>query len=270
MQSAEAATQRMTRVRELDLEVREAGTGADALYLHPGRGFIGSEAFVDALSRHMRVVAPSHPGFGASALPDWMSTVEDLAYHYLDVIEALDLRDATLIGSSFGGWIAASIAIKRSPRIARVVLMDPVGLKVGGREDRDIVDIWGRTSQELLELGFHDPAKGRIDYASLPEATVLELSRNRESEAWFGWSPYMHDPKLKNRLHRIDRPTLVLWGASDRIVTPDYGRAYAAAIPGAELQTIAQAGHLPQVEQPEACAAAIREFIAATPAAPRS
>ena len=267
MPSAEAATQHIVTVRGLELELREAGAGETALYLHPGRGLFGSDAFIAALAGKMRVVAPSHPGFGGSALPDWMTTVEDLAYHYLDVLDSLDLRDVTLIGSSLGGWAAAAIAIKQSPRVARVVLIDPVGVKFGGRDDREIVDIWGKGLEELTRLSFHDPAKGFINYAELPEEDVLALSRARESEAWFGWSPYMHDPKLRNRLHRIDRPTLVLWGESDGIVKPAYGRAYAQAIPGAEFQTIAAAGHLPQIEQPEATAAAILEFIAATPAA---
>ncbi|CAN0470672.1 unnamed protein product [Phaeothamnion confervicola] len=141
-----------------------------------------------------------------------MTTVEDLAYHYLDVLDALDLRDVTLIGSSLGGWAAAAIAIKQSPRVARVVLIDPVGVKFGGHDDRDIVDIWGKGLEELTQLTFHDPAKGFINYAELPDEDVLVLSRARESAAWFGWSPYMHDPKLRSRLHRIDRPTLVLWG----------------------------------------------------------
>lgn len=262
--------QRIVEVRGLEQELRETGTGETALYLHPGRGLFGSDAFIDALARTMRVIAPSHPGFGRAALPDWMTTVEDLAYHYLDLLDALDLRDVTLIGSSLGGWVAAAIAIKQSPRVARVALIDPLGVKFGGRDEREIVDFWGKGLEELTRLSFHDPAKGFVNYAELPEEDVLALSRARESEAWFGWSPYMHDPKLRSRLHRIDKPTLVLWGASDGIVKPSYGRAYADAIPGAEFQTIAAAGHLPQIEQPEATAAAIFDFIAVTPAARRS
>lgn len=246
-------------------EILESGAGETIVYLHPGRGLIGSEAFIDALAARARVIAPSHPGFGASDLPDWMSSVDDLSYHYLDLFDALALEDVTLVGSSFGGWIAASIAIKPCPRVRRIVLVDPVGVKFGGREERDIVDIWAQKRADLEAMTFHDPALGRIDHASLSDDDLLALARNRESEAWFGWSPYMHDPKLVHRLHRVGAPTLVLWGASDRIVTPDYGRAYARAIPGARFEIIDNAGHLPQIERPEACATAVLDFIAATP-----
>lgn len=270
MPTAEAATHRFTDVRGVKQEIREYGDGPTILYLHPGRGVSGDETFLRALSQGARVIAPSHPGFGQSDLPDWMSTVEDLAYHYLDLMDALDLRDVTLVGSSFGGWLAAAVAIKPTTRIARLVLIDPVGVKFGSRDDRDIVDVWAQKKVDLDRLTFHDPEKAKIDYASLSDETLLELARNRESEAWFAWSPYMHDPKLRHRLHRVSAPSLVLWGASDQIVTPDYGRAYAAAIPGAEFQIIEAAGHLPQIEQPEACARATLDFMAATPVRSRS
>ncbi|MBX9760086.1 MAG: alpha/beta hydrolase [Beijerinckiaceae bacterium] len=255
---------RVAEVRGLAHEYFEAGSGAPILYLHPGRGLHGASPFLDGLAHHGRVIAPSHPGFGESQLPPWMTTVEDLAYHYLDFLDALDLRGVTLVGSSFGGWLAASLAIKPTTRIRRLVLIDPVGAKFGGRDDRDIVDIWARTRADLNTLTFHDPAKAAIDYAALSEEELNIHARNRESEALFGWSPYMHDPKLVRRLHRIIAPTLVLWGDSDGIVTPDYGRAYAAAIPGARFELVAAAGHLPHIEQPDACASAIVNFIEAT------
>ena len=77
------------------------------------------------------------------------------------------------------------------------------------------------------------------------------VARNREATARYAWSPYMHDPKLKGRLHRIRIPTLLLWGAADRILSEAYGRAYCAAIPGARFETIERAGHFPHLEQPE-------------------
>ena len=263
-----AATRRIADVRGLAQEIFETGSGEPVVYLHPGRGLHGAWPFLDALAPHARVIAPSHPGFGESELPRWMNSVEDLAYHYLDVLDALDLRGVTLVGSSFGGWIAAALAIKPTDRVARLVLLDPVGVKFGGRDDRDIVDIWARTRADLARLMFHDPAKGAIDYASISDDEAKIHARNRESEAWFGWSPYMHDPKLRHRLHRIAAPTLVLWGASDGIVSPDYGRAYAAAIPGARFELVPEAGHLPHIEKPGACAKAILNFIEATPPRP--
>ena len=261
MEITAAVNRRMLEVCGVEQEIFEAGTGAPVLFLHPGRGLGGSQPFIEALAQRARVVAPSHPGFGKTSLPRWMNTVEDLAYYYLDLMDALDLRDVTLVGSSFGGWIAAALAIKPTSRITRLALIDPVGAKFGGRDDRDIVDIWAQKRADLDAMMFHDPAKGRIDYASLPDDALLALARNRESEALFGWSPYMHDPKLIHRLHRVSAPTLVLWGASDRIVTPDYGRAFTAAIPGARFQLISEAGHFPHIEQPETCARHVGDLI---------
>jgi len=78
----------------------------------------------------------------------------------------------------------------------------------------------------------------------------------------YAGDPYMHDPALAGRLAAITVPTLVLWGEADRIATPGYGRAFAAAIPGARFEIVERAGHLPQLEQPEATFAAIDEFLA--------
>src|SRR4029077_1632801 len=111
-------------VRGGKIEVRKAGRGQPLVFLHPGMGLFGADSFLAALSNHFGVIAPSHPGFGLSELPDWMSTVDDLAYQYLDFLEEHDLRDVILVGSSFGGWIAAEIAVKSTDRIGCVVLVD--------------------------------------------------------------------------------------------------------------------------------------------------
>ena len=87
------------------------------------------------------------------------------------------------------------------------------------------------------------------------------MARSRESTGRYAWSPYMHDPKLKGRLHRIRIPTLVLWGAADRVAKVEYGRSYAAAIEGARFETIEGAGHFPHLEQPQAFARAVTDFI---------
>ncbi len=156
-----------------------------------------------------------------------------------------------MVGVSLGGWIAAEIAVKTTQRIGHLVLADALGIKVGDRETRDIADIFAMTEAQFLERAYSDPATAKRDYTKMDEADLVTIARNREATARFGWSPYMHDPKLKGRLHRIDVPTLVLWGASDRIATPEYGRAYAAAIPGARFELIERAGHFPHLEQPD-------------------
>jgi pimeloyl-ACP methyl ester carboxylesterase len=210
------------------------------------------------------VIAPSHPGFGRSELPSAMTTVDDLAYFYLDLMEALDLKDTVLAGISFGGWIAAEIAIKSTARVSHLVLADAVGIKLGDREHRDIVDIFATKQSEIDALAYHDPKVAAVDHAAIADDDAQIMFRNREATALYAWSPYMYDPKLAGRLHRIGVPTLVLWGASDRITSPDYGRAYGKLIAGARFELIEAAGHYPHLERPEAFAGKIADFVSPT------
>jgi pimeloyl-ACP methyl ester carboxylesterase len=206
----------------------------------------------------MRVIAPTHPGFGRSEAPKSFDTVDDLAYFYLDLLDLLDLRDAAVVGISLGGWIAAEIAIKSTARMSHLVLANPVGIKVGSREHRDIFAV---SEDDFLNITYHDPNAGKRDYKTMPDADVKVVARNREATARYAWSPYMHDPKLRGRLHRIGIPTLLLWGTYDRVLTEAYGRAYCAAIPGARFEPIERAGHFPHVEQPDKFAEKVFAFI---------
>src|SRR5439155_23066281 len=168
-----------------------------------------------------------------------LNPLDYLAYFYPDLVEALDLKEMVLVGVSHGGWIAAEIAVKSTARLSHLVLANAVGIKVGARDTRDIVDIFAITEPELNKLAYFDPKLAERDYKAMAEADVRIVARNREASARYGWSPYMHDPKLKGRLHRIRIPTLFLWGTADRILSEDYGRAYCARIPAARLRPIA-------------------------------
>jgi pimeloyl-ACP methyl ester carboxylesterase len=247
-------------VNGIKVEAIEKGRGRPLLFLHPGIGLDRNAPVIDKLAEHARVIAPSHPGFGNSEQPKSFTTIDDLAYFYLDLLDELDLRDTIVVGVSLGAWIAAEIAIKSTARLSRLVLANAVGIKVGARDTRDIVDIFAITEPELNKLAYFDPKIAERDYKAMAEADVRVIARNREASARYGWSPYMHDPKLKGRLHRIRIPTLFLWGAADRILTESYGRAYCAAIPGARFETIERAGHYPHIEQPDAIARAVVAF----------
>ena len=242
------------------IEAVERGHGRPILFLHPGIGIDPAAPVLAALSRGGRLVAPSHPGFGASQLPKGMTTVDDVSYFYLDLLEALDLRNTLVVGVGLGAWIAAEIAVKSSARLSHLVLASPVGIKAGTRETRDIVDIFALSEDELNKLSYFDPKIAARDYKAMPEAEVRVVARNREATARYGWSPYLHNPKLKNRLHRIRIPTLILWGTADRILGEDYLRAYGAAIPGARLERIERAGHYPHIERPEEFARKVLAF----------
>lgn len=260
---AAALAERLTTVdvRGVRLSLTHIGSGAPLLLLDSGMRFEPATMAIDLLAQSFEVMAPSHPGFGASEVSPDLNTVDDLSYFYLDLLEKLGLSDVTLVGVSFGAWIAASIAIKSTTRLSRLVLANPLGIKISGRETRDIGDIFAMTDAEFLSTVFKDAALGDRSYTAMPEAIIA--ARSREGLARFGWSPYMHDPKLRGRLHRIDLPTLVLRGDADSLTRPEYTGAFRNEIPGAVSGMIADAGHLPHIEQAEAFVAAVRAFAVA-------
>jgi pimeloyl-ACP methyl ester carboxylesterase len=245
----------------ITLQVLENGQGRPLLFLHPGEGLAPERPWLDLLSGKCRVIAPWHPGYGNSPLIDAVSSVDDLAYLYLDLAAELGLEDAVLVGACFGGWVAAEMMVRSTARFSHLILVDPLGIKIGGREERDIADMHALPRGEYLRLAWADPAKGEIDFTQLSEEELAAIVRGREAFALYGWKPYMHNPRLKRWLHRIDRPTLLLWGAEDRIVTPAYGEGWRQAIPGARLELIPNAGHFPHWEQPETFAERLSAFV---------
>jgi len=260
MNAVEQAPTSTMVVNAACIELIDRGRGRPILFLHPHIGLDPSAPVLAMLAEGGRLIAPSHPGFGHSERSAGITTVDDLAYFYLDLMDALDLRDTLVVGVSLGAWIAAAIAVKSTTRIERLVLGNPVGIKVGDRETRDILDIFAMQEGEFLDKAFADPIVGKRDYRAMTDDEVTVAARNREAAALYTWSPYMHDPKLKGRLHRIRIPTLVLWGTADRLVGEAYGRAFAAAMPDAKFETIAGAGHFQHLEQPKQFAARALAF----------
>jgi pimeloyl-ACP methyl ester carboxylesterase len=216
------------------------------------------------LAKDYSVLLPSHPGFGRSELPENFDSVGDLAYLYLDLLA--ELGPMHVAGMGFGGWIAAEMAVRCAHEILSLVLVDAVGIKAAGRETAEIADTFVMDPHRFLECSWHDPALGE-KHMTLPGLSTLDeedlaiLLRNRESAARFAWNPFMHDPKLYGRLHRVRTPTLVVWGQSDRVVGTEYGRAYAAAIPGARFETLEGAGHYPYLEKPERFVQMVAPFL---------
>lgn len=248
------------KAADIAIEVERRGHGSPILFLGGEDDLERQSAFAEALSRDHELIIPSPPGFGASERPDWIEDPTDIAFVYLDLIDALGLEGLTLVGCSLGGWIAAEMATIDGAAIERLVLVDPFGIKVGSATERDIQDIWMLPAEEVARLKWFDPAHGERDYKAMPEEALTVIARNSESFARFCWEPYMHNPKLRHRLRRIKCPTLFVWGEEDGIVTPDYGRAYAALVPGSEFVAIPKAGHLPHIEQPAAVLDAVSRF----------
>jgi len=240
------------------IEITETGQGQPILFLHPGIGLRGAEPFLKALGHAGHVIAPAHPGFHNSPAGDFASA-DDLSYLYLSLIEGLH-APALIVGGSLGGWIALEMAVKSTANIAGMVLVDSVGVRFGTRDTPDLVDLYANTRAELDARLYHDPKVAQIDYPSTPESELEVIARNREAEARFCWSPYLHNPRLRSRLHRANVPALVLWGESDTFAPAAYGQQLAKALPHAAFETVGKAGHFPHVEQPDALAARIARF----------
>lgn len=143
----------------VELEIHESGNGPPLLYLHAGGGFHPTHPAIPLLTEKRRVIAPSHPGFGGSSLPNWINSVDDIAHIYLELIQQLNLENIIIIGASIGGWIAAEIATKNTSRISHLVLVGPSGIKVGPRDELDIPDIFAMTPSELETKLFHNPER---------------------------------------------------------------------------------------------------------------
>jgi pimeloyl-ACP methyl ester carboxylesterase len=255
------ATAERLSVAGLDLEVVRRGSGRPVLLLHGFQTVDPRAPFLDLLGRHVEIVAPSYPGFGHSPRPADFETVYDLVHLGLAVIDALGHETITLVGLSFGGWLAAEIAVKCSHRLDRLVLVDALGIKISDRETQDICDVFNTHPQEVQRRSWHDPVRWAPDYNGMTDDEIVVRARNWESLSLFAWHPYMYNPQLKRWLRRIAVPSLILWGASDQIVKPSYGRAYSALIPGARFELIEAAGHHPEIEQPEAFVDRLVKFL---------
>lgn len=242
-------------------EVWTRGDGQPLLFLHPHIGIDPNGPFISQLARDFRVIVPSHPGFGRSEVADFMTTVDDLAYFYLDFLETLALENVVLTGASFGGWIAAEIAIKSTRRISHLIMADAVGVKLSAPETPDVVDIFTITQDAFNRLAYHRVNPRPLDAKTMSEDEVLSFYRNREATARFAWKPYMYDPKLIHRLHRIDVPTLMLWGAHDGVASVGYGRRYAQLMAKASFEIIEDAGHFPHLDQPETFVKKLTSFV---------
>ncbi len=262
MTAAKSDSVEILKIQDIELEVERRGSGAPLVLLDDEEGLTRASPLVDELAKSFEVIIPSAPGFGHSSRPDWIETMDDISYVLLDFLDTQGLEDVALVGFSLGGWIAAEIATKNCNRIGRLALVDPYGIKVGGRWDRDIQDIWFLDKETVQDLKYADSKNGDIDYTEMADETLEVIARNRESFARFCWNPYMHNPKLKGRLHRIGVPTLVVWGDADGVITADYGKAFAGEIPGARFEVIKDGGHFPHLEQPAAVMDVLGGFLA--------
>lgn len=240
----------------LPVSVARAGAGPAYLILHGGAGPGSVAGLAERLAQVGQVVVPTLPGFAGRPRPEWFRRIDDLALALLALVERLELNQVVVVGNSLGGWVGAELALRKSPNIAGLVLLNAVGIDPGLGVP-PVVDPTMVPPADRAALSFHDPRKG---FGPPTEAQQASFAEGQKALRVYSGGPEMADPTLRDRLTNLDLPSLVVWGESDRIVTLDYGRAWATSLPGGRLVTVAEAGHFPQIEQPEIVTALIREF----------
>ena len=216
----------------LDLTVTEAGSGErTVLVLHGGSGPDGVASLVEHLARTTRVLAPIHPGWADTPRPDWFTGVDDLAITYLDLLADRGHTGVTVLGSSFGGWVASEMAIRdRGGQLAGIVLLDGIGPEIDGYQIRP-------------------PARR----PGMPEFSAMTV---------YSGENYA-DSKLLRRLACVTLPARFVWGEDDPVAPVGFGKVYAQAYADSEFHVLPGVGHLPALQAPAETFALIDEFLRA-------
>ena len=248
-------------IRDCRIRLMRGGAGAPLLFLHGGGGVGIWLPCMAQLAKKFDVIAPEHPGFGDSDTPPWLDTIGDLANFYLDFLDQLDLGGVHLVGSSLGGWIAAELAVRNATRLASLTLIGAAGIHV---KDVPQVDSFLSSEEQRIRDLFYDRdlADAVVAGSQRPELEDATL-KNRMITAKLSWQPRSHDPNLRKWLHRIKVPTLLIWGAEDRVFPRPYAYVYQQLIPGSKAVVLPECGHLPHVEKADAFAAELEAFIGA-------
>ncbi|HEY7520538.1 MAG TPA: alpha/beta hydrolase [Methylomirabilota bacterium] len=238
------------------------GDGPPALVLHHDIGAPERPAFYAALARHFTVWAPSHPGYDGAPRPDWMRSVRDMAVVYQGLLaHTAAMREpgtVTLIGLGFGGWIAAEMATMAPRAFRRLVLVGAMGLRP---ERGEIADQALLSYIDYIRHGFVDQQAFDRVFGAEPSTGLLERwDLNREMTFRIAWKPYMYSPTLPHLLGAVTTPTLVVWGAGDRIVPRECGERYAKSLANARLEIVEGAGHFVDMEKPDELARLVARF----------
>jgi pimeloyl-ACP methyl ester carboxylesterase len=239
-----------------------AGTGEPVLFLHAAGGAGVWHPFHQGIAdAGFEVLAPDHPGFGKSDEFPEAEAIDDLVYHYLDVMDALGLTRPHVVGASFGGWIAAELAVHSPHRIGSLTLLSAAGLRI---PEHPVTDIFLLPPAKLVATLYHDPPDAPL--TASPDAppdldAVIAAYREATSLARFSWVPYLSDPKLERRLGRITAPTLVVAPADDRLIPVEHAKRYAARIPGAAYAEVPDCGHAMYFERPAEFAAVVTRHL---------
>ena len=248
---------------EFVAEVLRAGQGEPLVYLH---GMVVRKEwapFLDRLSGHFNVYAPYHPGYSQSRGLEHIDGVLDLALYYFDLLDALGIGEAYVVGHSLGGMVAAEMAALCRHYVKKLVMVGAAGL---WRDDEPTLDFLAMTPQDLELALWADPgsaaatqAMAQPDSEEARDHLALDRIQDLTAAAKFLWP--IPDKGLKKRLHRIESPTLILWGKQDRIIPAVYAEDFSQRISGSRLDVPPHWGHLPMLEHPEEFAGKVVEFL---------
>jgi len=254
-----ALAEHQLELHECRMRYRRGGTGQPLILLHGAGGADSLLGIAERLSNRFDVILPDHPGFGESEEPAWLDTIHDAAYHYLDFITALELAQIHLVGASLGGWMALEMAVRDTGPLQTLTLIAAAGIRPGHIECGDLF-MW--SPEEQVQKLVHDQAlAARIMSMEKTPEQEEQAIRNHFTTAKLAWEPRFFDPDLHKWLHRINVPTLLIWGHQDVLFPLAYGEKLAAQIPHAQLTVIEECGHLPHVEQPEQLLDLISSFL---------
>lgn len=257
----ERPQERYETVAGCRVHMLRGGSGPPLLFLHGARGVTGWWPIFRTLSERYDVIAPDHPGFGRSDTPDWLDSVGDLAFFYLDFIAALGLDGVHLVGSSLGGWIAAELAVRNTARLRTVHLIAPAGVAVPGVPFGEFF-LWD--PEEAVRNLYADQrlADVLLSFAA-SEAETRRQIKNQVSATRLAWRPRFHNPDLPKWLHRIDRPTQLIWGDGDKVIPAAIGPVYQSLIPASRLEVLPDCGHVPHIEKPHVVVSLIDRLCSA-------
>jgi pimeloyl-ACP methyl ester carboxylesterase len=246
-----------------ETEIVEEGSGPPLLFLHGVSNVQPGDPFLARLAQRFRVTAPRLPGFGGSSGSEHLLDLHDLLYYELDLLDTLGLRGLPLVGHSLGAMVAAELAAVQPERFTSLTLIAPFGL---WNPEYPVADFFTMSPAQLASVTYHDPQSPVAQAAARPPedneayiAFMLDRAKSYSTAAKYLWP--IPNRGLNKRLHRVSAPSLLVWGESDRIVLPRYAQDFQALMANAQVATIANAGHLPQVEQPDQLADVVVRFL---------